>query len=202
MPTNRQQLVRRLPQLRDKTLHPIAWHAAPKMIKTNAVRALDRLGIRYELREYEVDPDDLSAGTVAAKTGIEPEQLFKTLAVQGDRNGIYLAVIPATEELDLKALAHQTGDRKVDMVPLKEVQTATGYIRGGVTALACKKDYPVYIDELAEICDVISVSGGMRGLQVLLAPEDYIRAGKAKVVPITKGQADSHWSAAGKRSHT
>ena len=87
------------------------------------------------------------------------------------------------------------------MVPLKEVQTATGYIRGGVTALACKKDYPVYIDELAEICDVISVSGGMRGLQVLLAPEDYIRAVKAKVVPITKGEADSHWSAAGKRSH-
>jgi len=108
----------------------------PKMIKTTAVRVLDRLGIRYELRDYEVDADDLSAGTVAAKIGIPPEQLFKTLAVQGDRNGIYLAVIPATEELDFKALAHQTGDRKVDMVPLKEVQAATGYIRGGVTALA------------------------------------------------------------------
>ncbi len=138
------------------------------MIKTNAVRVLDRLGIRYELREYEVDPDDLSAGTVAAKIGIPPEQLFKTLAVQGDRNGIYLAVIPA------------------------EVQAATGYIRGGVTALACKKDYSVYIDELAEICDVISVSAGMRGLQILLAPEDYIRAVKAKVVAITKGEASSH----------
>lgn len=162
------------------------------MIKTNAVRVLDRLGISYELREYEVNPDDLSAGTVAAKIGIPPEQLFKTLAVQGDRNGIYLAVIPATEELDFKALAHQTGDRKVDMVPLKEVQSATGYIRGGVTALACKKDYPVYIDELAEICDVISVSAGMRGLQILLAPEDYIRAVKAKVVAITKGEASSH----------
>jgi len=164
----------------------------PKMIKTNAVRVLDRLGIRYELRDYEVDADDLSAGTVAAKIGIPPEQLFKTLAVQGDRNGIYLAVIPATEELDFKALAHQTGDRKVDMVPLKEVQAATGYIRGGVTALACKKDYPVYIDELAEICNVISVSAGMRGLQILLAPEDYIRAVKAKVVAITKDQASSH----------
>ena len=126
--------------------------------------------------------------TVAAKVGIPPEQLFKTLAVQGDRNGICLAVIPATEELDFKALAYQTGDRKVDMVPLKEVQSATGYIRGGVTALACKKDHPVYIDELAEICDVISVSAGMRGLQVLLAPEDYIRAVKAKVVGITKGE--------------
>ena len=163
------------------------------MIKTNAVRVLDRLGIGYELREYDVDPDDLSAGTVAAKIGMPPEQLFKTLAVQGDRNGIYLAVIPATEELDFKALAHQTGDRKVDMVPLKEVQAATGgYIRGGVTALACKRDYPVYIDELAEICDVISVSAGMRGLQILLAPEDYIRAVKAKVVAITKGEASSH----------
>ena len=162
------------------------------MVKTNAVRVLDRLGIRYELREYDVDPDDLSAETVAAKIGLPPEQLFKTLAVQGDRNGICLAVIPATEELDFKALARQTGDRKADMVPLKEVQAATGYIRGGVTALACKKDYPVYIDELAEICDVISVSAGIRGLQILLAPEDYIRAVKARVVAITKGEASSH----------
>jgi Cys-tRNA(Pro)/Cys-tRNA(Cys) deacylase len=163
------------------------------VVKTNAVRILDRLGIHYELREYEVDPDDLSAGSVAAKIGIPPEQLFKTLAVQGDLNGIYLAVIPATEELDFKALARQTGDRKVDMVPLKEVQAATGYIRGAVTALACKKDYPVYMDELAEICDVISISAGMRGLQILLAPEDYLRAVKARVVAITKAkQAPIH----------
>jgi Cys-tRNA(Pro)/Cys-tRNA(Cys) deacylase len=162
------------------------------VIKTNAVRVLDRLGIRYELRQYQVDPDDLSATTVAAKIGIPPGQLFKTLAVQGDRKGIYLAVIPATEELDFKALAHQTGNRKVDMVPLKEVQSATGYIRGGVTALACKKEYPVYIDELAEICDVISISAGIRGLQVLLAPDDYIRAVKARVVAITKRHASSH----------
>jgi Cys-tRNA(Pro)/Cys-tRNA(Cys) deacylase len=158
------------------------------MIKTNAVRVLDRLGIKYELREYEVDPDDLSAGTVAAKIGMPPEQLFKTLAVQGDRHGIHLAVIPANEELDFKALAHRTGDRKIDMLPFKEVQAATGYIRGGVTALACKKDYPVYIDELAEMFDVISVSAGMRGLQILLAPEDYIRAVKARVVAITKAK--------------
>jgi Cys-tRNA(Pro)/Cys-tRNA(Cys) deacylase len=120
--------------------------------------------------------------------GLPPEQLFKTLAVQGDRNGIYLAVIPANEELNFKALAHQTGDRKVDMLPLREVQAATGYIRGGVTALACKKDYPVYIDELAEICDVISVSAGIRGLQILLAPEEYIRAVKARVAPIVKAK--------------
>jgi Cys-tRNA(Pro)/Cys-tRNA(Cys) deacylase len=152
------------------------------------VRVLDGLGIKYELREYKVDPDDLSAEAVAAKIGLPPEQLFKSLAVRGDRNGIYLAVIPANKELNLKALAHQTGDRQVDMLPLKEVQAATGYIRGGVTALACKKDYPVYIDELAENCDVISVSAGIRGLQILLAPEEYIRAVKARVAAIVKAK--------------
>ena len=162
------------------------------MIKTNAVRVLDRLAINYELREYNVDPDDLSAETVAAKIRLPPEQVFKTLAVQGDRNGICLAVISANQELNFKALANQTGDRKINMVPVKEVQGLTGYIRGGVTALACKKDYPVYIDELAEICNVISVSAGMRGLQILLAPEDYVRAAKAKVVAITKGKVNSH----------
>jgi len=161
---------------------------AHQVVKTNAARVLDRLGIEYELREYEVDPDDLSAETVAAKVSLPPEQLFKTLAVRGDRNGIYLAVIPASEELDFKALAQRTGDRKIDMLPLKEVQAATGYIRGGVTALACKKDYPVYIDELAQIFEVISVSAGIRGLQILLAPEDYIRAVNARVVAITKGK--------------
>jgi Cys-tRNA(Pro)/Cys-tRNA(Cys) deacylase len=139
------------------------------MIKTNAVRILDRLAIRYELREYGVNPSDLSAETVAAKIGLPPEQVFKTLAVHGDRNGICLAVISADQELDFKALAHQTGDRKIDLVPLKEVQPLTGYVRGGVTALACKKDYPAYIDDLAEICEVISVSAGIRGLQILLA---------------------------------
>jgi Cys-tRNA(Pro)/Cys-tRNA(Cys) deacylase len=102
-----------------------------------------------------------------------------------------LAVIPANEELDFKALAQHTGDRKVDMVPLKDVQDLTGYIRGGVTALACKKDYPVYIDEFAEIYDVISVSAGMRGLQILLAPEDYIRAVNAQIGAIAKAKLSS-----------
>jgi Cys-tRNA(Pro)/Cys-tRNA(Cys) deacylase len=158
------------------------------MIKTNAVRALDRLRIKYELREYDVDPNDLSAETVAAKIGLPPEQVFKTLAVHGDQNGICLAVISANQELNFKALANQTGDRKIEMVPLKEVQALTGYVRGGVTALACKKDYPVYIDELAEICDVISVSAGVRGLQILLAPADYIRAVKATVAAIVRAK--------------
>jgi len=157
-------------------------------VKTNAARVLDRLGIKYELRDYEVDPSDLSAETVAAKVGLPPEQLFKTLAIRSDRNEIYLAVIPANEELDFKAIAQLTGKRKIEMLPLKEVQAATGYIRGGVTALACKRDYPVYIDELAEICDVISVSAGIRGLQIVLAPRDYIRAVNATVVAIVKSK--------------
>ena len=109
------------------------------MIKTNAVRVLDRLAINYELREYDVDPGDLSAETVAAKIGLPPEQVFKTLAVEGDRNGICLAVISADQELDFKALAKQTRDRKIEMVPLKEVQALTGYIRGGVTLWRAKR---------------------------------------------------------------
>jgi Cys-tRNA(Pro)/Cys-tRNA(Cys) deacylase len=144
--------------------------------KTNAMRSLDRQGVPYQVREYEFDPDDLSAETVAAKVGLPPEQVFKTLAVRGDRLGVCLAVIPAGTELDFKALAKATGDRKIEMVPLKEVQSVTGYIRGGVTAIAAKKDFPVYIDETAELFDVISVSAGQRGIQLLLSPADYLRS--------------------------
>ncbi len=115
------------------------------MSKTNACRILDSLGIAYALRDYEVDPNDLTAENVAAKVGLPPEQVFKTLAVRGDRNGISVAVIPGNFELDLKALAALTGDRKVELLPLKEVQPVTGYIRGGVTALGMKKDYPVFV---------------------------------------------------------
>jgi Cys-tRNA(Pro)/Cys-tRNA(Cys) deacylase len=107
--------------------------------KTNAGRLLDQMGIRYELREYEVDPGDLAAEAVAAKIGVPPGQVFKTLVAQGDRHGICMAVIPGDTELDLKALAAASGDRKVHLVPVKELQRLTGYIRGGVTALAAKK---------------------------------------------------------------
>src|SRR5271165_3642908 len=144
-------------------------------MKTNAVRMLDQLGIHYELREYEVDPEDLSAETVARRVGMPPEQVFKTLVARGDRNGVCLAVIPGNSELDPKALAHLTGDRRIEMVPLKEVQPLTGYIRGGVTALACKKDYPVFTDETIELFDRISISAGARGTQILIAPADYVR---------------------------
>ena len=139
-------------------------------MKTNAVRQLDQLGIRYELHEYEVDQEHLDAGTVAEKIGLPPEQVFKTLAARGDRTGVLMAVVPANAELDLKALARLTGDRRVELVPLKEVQPLTGYIRGGVTALGLKRDYPVYADETIELFDLISVSAGVRGMQVLLAP--------------------------------
>ena len=154
--------------------------------KTNAVRLLERLGVTFALREYEVDPDDLAAETVARKVGLPAEQVFKTLVARGDKHGVCLAVVPGDAQLDLKALARATGDKKVDTVPLKEVEPLTGYIRGGVTALACKKSYPVYIDETAELFDVISISAGLRGLQVLLAPDDYIRVTSARVVPIAK----------------
>lgn len=155
-------------------------------MKTNAARALDSLGIRYELREYAVDPDDLAAETVAAKIGLPPAQVFKTLVLRGDRHGVCLAVVPAGSEVDEKALARLTGDRRVEMVPLKEVQPLTGYIRGGVTALAAKRDFPVYIDASAEGFEVISVSAGVRGTQILLPPADYIRAAKAVTAAIAR----------------
>jgi|ERR1019366_5303328 Cys-tRNA(Pro)/Cys-tRNA(Cys) deacylase len=154
-------------------------------MKTNAVRILDGLKIAYELREYEVDPDDLAAESVAEKIGFPAEQVFKTLVARGDRNGVCLAVIPGNYELDLKALANATGDRKIQLVPLKEVHPLTGYIRGGVTALGAKKDFPVFLDETAEIFDLISVSAGVRGTQILIAPADYIRAVSATVAAIS-----------------
>jgi Cys-tRNA(Pro)/Cys-tRNA(Cys) deacylase len=154
--------------------------------KTNAVRLLERLGVPFELRAYEVDPDDLAAETVARKVGLPPERVFKTLVARGDRHGVCLAVVPGHRELDPKALAKVTGDKKIDTVPLREVEPLTGYVRGGVTALACKKSYLVYLDETARSFDLISVSAGVRGLQVLIAPEDYLRVVDARVVPIAR----------------
>ena len=155
-------------------------------MKTNAARLLDSLGIPYELRDYEVDPDDLAAESVARKIGLPPEQVFKTLVARGDRTGVLLAVVPGDAELDLKALARLSGDRKAEVVPLREVQPLTGYVRGGVTALAGRKDYPVFVDETIELFDVISVSAGARGTQILLAPADYLRATRAKAGAIAK----------------
>ncbi len=155
-------------------------------MKTNAARLLDSLGIRYELRDYEVDPDDLAAKSVARKIGLPAEAVFKTLVARGDRTGVLLAVVPGNAELHVKALARVSGDRKAEVVPLREVTPLTGYVRGGVTALARKKDYPVFVDETIELFDVISVSAGVRGTQILLAPADYLRAVRGTVGAIAK----------------
>jgi len=152
--------------------------------KTNAVRLLDQMGINYELREYEVDLDDLTAESVAAKVGLPAEQVFKTLVARGDRNGVCIAVIPGDTEVNLKALANASGDRKIHLVAMKELLSLTGYIRGGVTAFAGKKDYPVYVDETIELFDVVSVSAGTRGLQILLKPDDYLRVTKGTIAAI------------------
>ena len=154
--------------------------------KTNAARLLDQMQIHYELREYEVDPDDLAAETVAAKIGLPAEQVFKTLVARGDRNGISMAVIPGNQELDLKALAVTAGERKIQLVPVKELQALTGYIRGGVTALAAKRDFPVYVDETIELFDRVSISAGVRGLQILVAPADYLRATKGTIAALAE----------------
>jgi len=153
-------------------------------VKTNAARILDGLGIAYELRDYDVDPDDLGGETVARKIGLPPEQVWKTLVVRG--KAVYLAVVPVDAELDLKALARLTGDGRVEMVPLKEVQPLTGYIRGGVTAIGTKKSYPVFVDEMIELYDRVAVSAGVRGTQILLRPADYLRATNATVGPIAR----------------
>ena len=162
----------------------------PKPAKTNAVRLLERLGVPHELRAYEVDENDLAAESVAAKIGMPAEQVFKTLVARGEKSGVVLAVIPGNLQLDLKALAKAIGDRKADTVPLKDVQPLTGYIRGGVTALACKKDYPVFVDELMELYEVVSISAGVRGLQILMSPADYLRVVNGKIAGISKEKED------------
>jgi Cys-tRNA(Pro)/Cys-tRNA(Cys) deacylase len=154
------------------------------MSKTNAARLLDRAGIHYELREYAVDETDLTAPHVAAAIGMPPEQVFKTLVARGDRTGVLLAAIPASSELDLKALAAASGNKKVELVALKEVLGLTGYIRGGVSPLGTKKPYPFYLDETADLWDVMSVSAGLRGCQLLLAPGDLARATGAQLCAI------------------
>lgn len=140
------------------------------------MRILEGMQIPFQIREYEVDEDHLDAVTVAAKVGLPPEQVFKTLLVRGDRNGCAFVVVPGNAELDFKALGKLTGDRRVEMVPLKEVTPLTGYVRGGVTVLGAKKEFPVYVDFTAELWDIISISAGQRGIQLFVSPADYLRA--------------------------
>ncbi len=155
-------------------------------MKTNGARILESLNIKFELREYEVDPEDLSAPTVAKKIGMPVEQVFKTLLTTGGSGSYVFAVIPGDAELDFKKLARAAGLRKAEMVPLKEVQPLTGYIRGGVTVFGAKKPYPVFVDETIILFDQISVSAGQRGTQLILAPDDYLRAAEAQTADLTK----------------
>jgi Cys-tRNA(Pro)/Cys-tRNA(Cys) deacylase len=170
-------------------------------MKTNGARFLESLGIPFEMREYEVDPNDLSALTVAKKIGMPPELVFKTLLVTGVAaagGSIYrFAVIPGDAELDFKKLARAASLRKAEMAPLKDVQPLTGYIRGGVTLFGARKPYPVYIDETAILFDRISVSAGARGTQLILSPKDYLRAAQAlevevRLADITKARHSTH----------
>ena len=154
--------------------------------KTNAARILDGLKIKYELKEYKVDLDDLSAVNVAGKVGMPVEQVFKTLVARGDKTGVLMACIPGNGELNLKALAAVSGNKKVEMVHLKEVQGLTGYVRGGCSPLGAKKDYPVYIDESANNWPIIAISAGKRGEQIILAPADLVQAVKGTLCSISR----------------
>ncbi len=158
----------------------------PTHAKTNAARLLDTLAIPYELRPYEVDLEDLTALSVARKINLPPEQVFKTLLTQSEVNDHIFAVIPGNAELDLKKLAQAAGLKKLDLASLKRVEPLTGYLRGAVTVFAARKPFPAYADETIELYDTISVSAGERGLQLLLAPADYLRATDAILADLTR----------------
>ncbi|MHB8928599.1 MAG: Cys-tRNA(Pro) deacylase [Bacillota bacterium] len=145
-------------------------------MKTNAARILDELKIAYQVREYEWDEDELDALTVAGKIGLPPELVFKTLVARGDETGVVVACLPGNAELNLKALAAISGNKKIELVPVKELQALTGYVRGGVSPLGMKRSFPLFLDETAEIIDLMAVSAGQRGVQLFLSGPDLIRA--------------------------
>lgn len=155
--------------------------------KTNAARKLDDLKITYRILEYEVDENNLDAVHVANSVGMPPGQVFKTLVVRGDKTGVMFAVIPGNEELDLKALAKVSKNKKAELVALKEVLPLTGYIRGGCSPLGAKKAYPVYLDQSCMNWEEIAVSAGQRGMQIILQPDDLKNATNATVDSLTQG---------------
>lgn len=152
--------------------------------KTNVARKLDELKIDYQLIEYAVDEEHLDAIHVAHEVGMPAAQVFKTLCVRGDKNGVMFAVIPGDGELDLKALAKVSGNKRAELVALKEVLPLTGYIRGGCSPLGAKKNYPVYMDESSNVWAQIAISAGQRGMQILASPTDLQRATNATVAPL------------------
>ena len=160
-----------------------------KHTKTNAVRILEKYSIGYELRHYDVDEHDLSGMNVARKIGLPPPQVFKTLLVQGKASGYFLACIPVDAELDLKECAKVSGNKKVDLVPVKDIVSLTGYVRGGVSPVGTKKRYTVYMDDSAFMFDTISLSAGVRGTQMLINPGDLGKVVEVIRCSITKQSA-------------
>jgi Cys-tRNA(Pro)/Cys-tRNA(Cys) deacylase len=156
------------------------------MKKTNAARYLDSLKIDYKLVEYEVDESDLSAESVARKVNLPLDQVFKTLVARGDKTGVLMACIPGNVELDLKAMATVSGNKNVEMVHVGEIQTLTGYIRGGVSPIGARKQYPIFLDESAMRFPLISISAGVRGSQIFISPGDLMKALDIKVCRIAR----------------
>lgn len=150
------------------------------MSKTNAVRILESKKIEHTLHTYEVDENDLSGTTVAYKIGVKEETVFKTLVASGDKNGINVFCIPVTVELDLKKAAAASGNKKLELVKVKELFSLTGYIRGGCSPVGMKKDYPVFLEETSQLFDKIYISAGIRGMQIRLSPEDLRKLTNAK----------------------
>ena len=146
-----------------------------KTQKTNAVRLLEANSIQHSALTYEVDEDDLSGITVAKKIGVEPEKVFKTLVTRGEKTGINVFCIPVTEELNLKKAAAVCGDKKIEMIKEKELLPLTGYIKGGCSPIGMKKHYLTFIDETARLFDEISISAGVRGMQIIIKPEDLAK---------------------------
>lgn len=155
-----------------------------KIEKTNAARLLDKAGITYELIPYEVDESNLAADHVAEQLGQNIEQVFKTLVLRGDKNGLFVCVIPGNFEVDLKVAAKISGNKNCDLIPMKELLPNTGYIRGGCTPIGMKKPYPTFIHESALLYDHIYISAGLRGLQLRISPQDLLDFTGAEIYPI------------------
>jgi Cys-tRNA(Pro)/Cys-tRNA(Cys) deacylase len=152
-----------------------------KINKTNVARLLDKAGVKYELIPYEVDENDLSAIHVAASLGEDIEQVFKTLVLRGDKNGYFVCVIPGEHEVDLKLAAKVSGNKKCDLIPMKELLPLTGYIRGGCSPIGMKKHFPTFIHSTCRDFPYIYVRAGVRGLQIKLAPDDLIKESRAEI---------------------
>lgn len=160
--------------------------ASKKEQKTNAARLLDSAGIAYELVPYEVDPEDLAAQHVADSLGEDINQVFKTLVLEGEKVGYFVCVVPGNAEVDLKKAAKEAGAKKADLIPMKQLQPLTGYIRGGCTAIGMKKPFPTFVHSTALDFDAIFVSAGQRGLQLKINPRDLIDYVGATVADIIK----------------